>query len=148
MKKIIYSIIVTFLVFSSTNISFANDWYIEKLLDFNSIVQKQELDLSELKYIEFDNEKYNRIYSGIKTVDSILRKWFIKNYNEWKYEYYEINWIIKNYNDFIYHTNQFFYFIKLKQQNKNYVELNSALKKSTIDMISSYNKVKFIIKRK
>lgn len=146
MKKIISIIITLTLILSSLSTTFAEEWYIERLFDLNYNIEETNLNLSQINYIHFNEEKYNRIYNEFKTVDSILKKWFMKNYREWNYEYYQINWIITNYNNFIYHTNQFFFFIKLKEQNNNYTENNTAIIRSYTNMRSSYNKVKNLIK--
>jgi hypothetical protein len=146
MKKIISIIITLTLILSSLSTTFAEEWYIERLFDLNYNIEETNLNLSKINYIHFNEEKYNRIYNEFKTVDSILKKWFIKNYREWNYEYYQINWIVTNYNNFIYHTNQFFFFIKLKEQNNNYTENNTAIIRSYTNMRSSYNKVKNLIK--
>lgn len=144
MKKIITFIITLSVILSSLSTTFAEEWYIERLLDLNYWVEQYNLDLSNIDYIYFNDDKYNRIYRELKTVDSILKKWFMKNYRNWKLEYYQISWIVTNYNNFIYHTNQFFFFLKLKEQRPYYTELDSAIINSSRNMRSSYNKVKNI----
>jgi len=144
MNKIIKTIITLSIILSSLSTTFAEEWYLEKLLDLNYWVEQYNLNLSNINYIYFWDDKYNRIYNELKTVDSLLKNGFMKQYRNWDFEYYQINWIIINYNNFIYHTNQFLFFIKLKEQNNNYVELDSAIINSSKNMKSSYNKVKNI----
>ena len=146
MKKIILSIITFCFIFSSLSITFAEEWYIERLLDINYWVEQYNLKLSNIYYIHFNDEKYNRIYNELKTIDSILRNEFMKKYRNWEYKYYQTNWIITNYNNFIYYTNKFFYFLKLKEQNSNYKELDPAIISSYKNIRSSYIKVKDIIR--
>ena len=110
MKTIIKSIIVLSLIFTSLSSTFAKEWYLEILLDLNYWIEQKNLDLENINYIYFNNNKYNRIYNELKTVDSLLKESFIKQYREWKLKYYQINWIVSNYNNFIYHTNQFLFF--------------------------------------
>jgi hypothetical protein len=146
MKKIIKIIITLSIIFSSLNATFANEWYIDNLFNLNIEVEKTKLNLLEIKYFHFNNEKYNKLYNELNIVNKLLKKWFIKNYNDWIYSYYQINWIITNYNNFIYYTNQFFFFTKLKENNNKYKECNSAILKSIINMKNSYIKVKNIVK--
>ena len=144
MKKIITFIITLSIILSSLSTTFAEEWYIERLLDLNYQVEEYSLDLTEINYIHFNDDKYNKMYNELKTVNSLLKKWFITNYKNWEFDYYQISWIVKNYNDFIYHTNQFFFFIKLKEQRPYYKELDSAILNSSRNMRSSYSKVKNI----
>jgi len=146
MNKIIKFIITLTIIFSSQSNTFAEEGYIENLFDLNYWVEELDLDLHDIKYIYFNNEKYNRIYREIKTVDSLLKDGFMRNYRNWEYEYYQMNWIVNNYNKFIYNTNQFFFFIKLKEQNSNYSEVNSAIMSSYRNMKIYYSKVKNLAK--
>ena len=145
MKKIISLIIVLTIFFSSLTKTFAEEWYIEKLLNLNYWVEEFNLNLSKLNNIYFNDEKNNRIFNELKTVDSLLTNQFMLKYKNWEYEYYEINWIIKNYNNFIYYTNKYFYFIKLNEQRPYYKENNTAILNSYKNMISSYKKIKYIL---
>ena len=146
MNKIIKLIITLTIIFSSQSNTFAEEGYIENLFDLNYWVEELDLDLHDIKYIYFNNEKYNRIYREIKTVDSLLKDGFMKNYRNWEYDYYQMNWIVNNYNKFIYNTNQFFFFIKLKEQNSNYLEIDSAIMSSYRNMKIYYSKVKNLAK--
>lgn len=146
MNKIIKVIITLTIIFSSLSTTFAEEWYIENLFDLNYWIEEMDLDLHEIKYIYFKNEKYNRLYREIKTVDSLLKNGFMKNYRNWTYNYYKMNWIVSSYNKFIYNTNQFFFFIKLKEKNSNYSEANTAIMNSYRNMRIYYSKVKNLAK--
>ena len=146
MKKIILSIIVVTIFFSSLSNTFASEWYIERLFDMNYWVEKATLDLSELDYIQFNNSKYKNMYYEFKTADGILRKEFIKKYRNSEYSYYQINWIITNYNNFIYHINKFFYYLKLNERGYNSKELDNAIINSYTNMRRSYIHVKNNVK--
>lgn len=146
MKKITSFIITLIVFFSSLSISFAEEWYIERLLDLNYWVEQYNINLSSINYIHFNDAKYNNIYNELKTIDSILRNEFMKKYRNWEYKYYQTNWIIKNYNYFVYYTNKFFFYLKMKESNKNYKELDTAIINSYRNMRSSYTKVKNIVK--
>jgi hypothetical protein len=146
MKKIILFIITLSFIFSSLSNTFAEEWYIERLLDLNYWIEQYDIELSNINYIHFNDEKYNRIYNELKTVDSILKNEFMKKYRSWEYWNYQTNWIIKNYNNFIYYTNKFFYFLKLKEQNPNYKEVDTAIMSSYKNMKSYYNNFKNIVR--
>jgi hypothetical protein len=146
MTKIIKVIITLTIIFSSLSNTFAEEGYIENLFDLNYWVEELDLNLHEIKYIHFNNEKYNRIYREIKTVDSLLKNGFMKNYREWIYDYYQMNWIVSSYNKFIYNTNLFLYFIKIKEENNQYSEVNPAIINSYRNMNIYYSKVKNLAK--
>ena len=145
MKKItlFFVSLFTLLHFSST---YAEEWYIEQLLDLNYGIEQYELDLRELDYIYFNDSKYNYVYNELKRVDSILKTEFMNKYRSWEYEYYQTNGIVTNYNNFIYHTNKFFFYLKMKESNPNYWEINTAILHNYRSMKSSYSKVKNIVK--
>ena len=146
MKKIITFIITISIIFSSLNNTFATNISIEELLNINNIEEENKLNFQEIKYINFQNQKYNNLYIRLKQIDKILKKWFIKNYNNWIYDYYQINWLINSYNNFIYYTNELLFFIKLKEENNNFWEIDIAIHKSIINMKSNYLKVKNLAK--
>jgi len=146
MKKITTSIIMLTIFFSSFSVSFAEEWYIEKILDLNFWVEEKKLDLSEINNIYFKTSKYTYTYEQLKIADSTLRKGFMEKYRNWDFEYYQTNWIVTNYNNFIYYTNKFFFYLKIKEQNNNFVELDTAIINSYTNMRSSYRKVKELIR--
>jgi len=147
MKNFIKMIIIISLILSSLSTTFAEKWYLETLLDLNYWIEEHSLELAELNNISFNSKLYNRVYDNIKNIDKILRKEIIKNYRNWKYEYYQVNGIIKNYKNFIYHTNKFFYYIKIEEKYPNYRDLDTAILRSYRNMKSSYRKVKNLSKR-
>ncbi len=146
MKKIIIFIITLSLFFSSLSNTFAEEWYIEKILDLNYYSEEYELNLKSIDYIYFNNLKSYNMYKNIKNIDSKFKKLLINQYRQWELEYYQINWIITNYNNFIYYTNKFFYYLKLKEQNYNYVELDKAIINSSKNMRNSFIHIKNITK--
>ncbi|MFK7780072.1 MAG: hypothetical protein QM490_02895 [Candidatus Gracilibacteria bacterium] len=145
MRKIITYIIAFIIFFSSLSITFAEEGYIEKLLDLNFGVEEYNLNLSSIDYIHFNNPQYNHIYNELKTIDSILREEFMKKYRSGEYEYYQTNGIITNYNNFVYYINRFFFYLKIKEGN-SFIELDTAIIRNYRNMRSSYTKVKNIVK--
>jgi len=142
MKKIISIIIVSILYFSSTSNTFAEEWYIEELLNINYEVERLTLDLSEIDTIYFKTPKYNKLRNQMIKINSTLKKWIMNKYKNWELEYYQINWVITNYNNFIYHINKLFYFLKLKEQNCGFRELDTAIIRSYTQIRSSFKKIK------
>lgn len=141
MKKIIIFIISFTIFLSSQSNTFAEEWYIERLLDLNYWVEELTLGLSELEYVQFNTAQYDNMYNELKNADWLLRTEFMKKYRNWEYTYSQINWIITNYNNFIYYTNKFFYYLKLKESGYSYTELDSAMIKSFTNMRNSYRHV-------
>ena len=147
MKAITKIIITLSIILSSLSTTFAEEeGYIEKLLDLNYWVEEYNINLSSIDYIHFTDYKYNRVYSELKRIDTILKRDFMDKYRSWEFWYYQINWIVTNYNNFIYHANKFLFFLKIKEQNNYFIETDSAIIKSYRDMISSYKKVKNLVK--
>ncbi len=146
MKKIISFIIVSILYFSSSSTSFAKDGYIEEILNLNYEVEKLTLDLAEIDTIYFKNPKYNKLRNNMIRVNDTLKKGILEKYKSWELKYYQTNWIINNYNDFIYHLNKLFYFLKLKEQNCNFSELDWAIINSHLSMRSSFRKIQNLMK--
>ncbi len=146
MKKIIKAIITLTVIISSLSSTFAENWYIENILNLDYTIEENNLELSQINYYHFNIVQYNNIYLNMKKVNGLLKKWIIDNYKNWTYWYYQVNWIIKNHNNFTYNLNQFFFYLKIKESWANYVELNTAIKRSSINIINSYNRIKNLIK--
>jgi|SaaInlStandDraft_3_1057020.scaffolds.fasta_scaffold00576_10 hypothetical protein len=146
MKKIILAIISLSFIFSSLSNTFASEWYIENLLDLNYWVEEYTLNLNELDYIHFSNEKYNIMYRNLKDVNTGLKSGFMEQYRNWEYEYYQMNWIVTNYNNFIYHTNKYFLYLRIKELNNNFWEVDYAIINSYRNMRSSYTNMKNIVR--
>lgn len=146
MKKIILPIITLTIIFSSLSNTFAKEWTLERLLDLNYWVEKYNLSLSQIDYIRFNDSKYNNMYNELIEIDSTLRNEFMKKYRNWEYEYYQMNWIVTNYKNFVYYVNKYFLYIRMKEINNRYMELDTAILNSYRNMRSSYNKVKNIVR--
>ena len=146
MKKIIKIIITLTVIISSLSPTFAENWYIENILNLDYTIEENNLELSQINYYHFNTVQYKNIYLNMKKVNELLKKWIINNYKNWTYWYYQVNWIIKNHNNFTYNLNQFFFYLKIKESWANYVELNTAIKRSSINVINSYNRIKNLIK--
>ncbi len=145
MKKIITAIITLFIIFSSNTNTFAEEWYIEKLLDLNYKVEQNDIDFATLKPIYFNNQENRRIYSELISTTESLKNLIMKNYREWKFSYYQASWIVKSYNYFIYHTNKYFSYLRTKELNWNYKEVDTAIRNSLINMRNKYKRVKYLI---
>lgn len=142
MKTLFKNIIIISFLFS---ILFYNNGYadyIEDILDFDTGIEKREIDLKHINYITIRSEKYNKVQSELKTADIYLRTWIITNYKSWEYWYYQTQGIIKNYNSFVYYTNQFFYYLQQKEYYPNYTNIDDEVIKSYKNMKIYYTKVK------
>jgi len=148
MKYLLQFITISYLLLSSMSSTFAEEWYLETLLDLNYWVEEHNIEISELDYIYFNNDLYNQVYNEVQNIDRVLKNEFINKYRNWEYEYYQVNWIIQNYKNFIYHTNKFFFYLQIEENHSNYKELDTAILRSYRNMRSSYRKVKNIIRRK
>ncbi len=146
MKKITNLIIFFSLIFSSLSTTFAEEWYIEKVLNLNFAKQEYSINLEKIEYVNFSTSYNKRMYDNIKKANNTLKDSFIAKYKSWEYEYYQINGIIKNYSNFIYHTNNLFYFLKIRERGCDYKELDTAIIRSYTNMKSSFTKVRNIVK--
>ena len=146
MKKIITSIITFSIILSSLSTTFASESYIEELLDLNYWVEEFNINLSDIDFIRFNNPKYAIMYRNFNDVNNGLKNWLMSQYRNWDYEFYQMSWIVTNYNNFIYHTNKYFLYLKLKEINNNYWEVDTAIINSYRNMRSSYTNMKNIVR--
>lgn len=126
MKKITSIIIWFFIFFSIVNLSSANQWYIEKVLDLNFGIEEKKLNFREIDNIRFSNIENRRMYNNFKNADSLLRSEINRLYRNWEIDYYTMNWIINNHDLFIFHINKYFFYTSMKERN-NYKELDTAI---------------------
>jgi hypothetical protein len=146
MYKIITIIIMIFFYFSSFSNTYAQEWYIEKLLNLNYQTQELQLDLYKIDNIYFKTTKNNNLRINIQKTSNKLKKIFIQKYKNWELKYYELNWIITSYNNFVYHINKLLYFLKLEEQNCNFTETKTAIINNYIQIKSSFRKIQRIMK--
>lgn len=147
MKKIINIIITLSIFFSSMDYTFAEEWYLEKLLDLNYWVEEHSIELAKMDSVSFNNPEFNKVYNELQNIDRVLKDEFIKKYRNWEYTYYQVNWIVTNYKNFVYHANKLFYMLKIEENNPNYDEMGKAILNSYTNMRSSFKKVKNIVKK-
>jgi len=142
MKKIIISIITLIIIFSSFGNTFAEEWYIEKLLDLNYGAQGHKIELIKLNNISFNNSGNNNVFKELQKMDTILRTGFMNNYRNWEYSYAQMEWIITSYRNFIYYANKFFSLLKMQEKNPSYEEIDDAIIESFWNMKSTFKKLK------
>jgi len=144
MKNFIKSIIILSLIFSSQNFAQAecSSDYIQNLFDFEVGIEVQSLDLWNIEYQSFKNEKYSNLQYGLKKADNYIKTELIKKYRDGEFWYYQTRWIIKNYNDFLYHANAYLYYLKLKELYPKDKFIDYNIKDSYTATKSSYTKVK------
>jgi len=150
MKNIIKSIIILSLIFSSLNLTKAEykQDYIQNLFDFEAEEEIQSLNLWNIEFQSFKNEKYSNLQYGLKKSDDYIKTELIKKYRNNEFWYYQTRWIISNYNNFLYYSNSYLYYLKQKElyPKDKFVDYN--IKDSYISMKSSYTKVKNLINKK
>lgn len=146
MKKIYKIIIIIFFIISSYKYAYTEEWYIEKLLNLNYIIEENNIELIKIKYYSFNNSSYNNLYKNLKYIENTLKKEIMKNYKNWKYTYYQVNWIINSYKDFIYYINNLLSLLKIKEKNIDYIDLDRALLNTYTNIRSSFTKIKNLVK--
>jgi len=150
MKNIIKSIIILSLIFSSLNLTKAEykQDYVQNLFDFEAEEEIQSLNLWNVEYQIFNNEKYSNLQYKLKIADDYIKTELIKKYRNGEFWYYQTRWIINNYNNFLYYSNTYLYYLKQKEINPKDKFIDYSIKDSYISMKSSYTKVKNLINKK
>ena len=153
MKKIFITftiaIILFFLFLNYTLASeWYSEWYLEKLLDINYWVEDYDLNLGSIKDVNFSTTKFRKIFKEFKRVDILLKQEILKKYRNSNFSYYKVNDIISNYKNFTYYTNQFFYYISIKESNPGFKEAHIAILKNYRKMRIYYKRVKILVNKK
>ena len=148
MKKISKFIIPLICFFSIVNNTFASQWYIEKLFDLNYWIEKFEINLPKLDYIDFNKKSTSNKFEKFKKINKSLKKEIISKYRNNEFDFYKTNWIISSHKKFVYYTNRLFYYISLKEKWYKYEELDDAILKSYKEVRTYYRKIKNLVYRK
>ncbi len=152
MKKIIFGIITTFIIFSIEIASVeAKTKSLEEILNLNYWPVIYDLTLEKLDNYSFNDYYLQNTYDELVSADNQVRSEIINSYKNWVYDYNTINWIVKNYKTFISYTNDFFYFSKLidkKPYLKDDIEIQDWLLKSYKNSQIYYKKVKSLVAKK
>jgi len=146
MKKIITTIITLSIFFSTNNISFAKEWYIEQILDLNVWIEEYDLALEHIDYIFFRDPNTQALFNEYKNSVALINQEIIRKYANKEFEYYQINWIISNQKQFIYHINKLFYYISIKEEGNNYIETNDLILENYSKARTYYIRLKYLIK--
>lgn len=142
MKKFTRCILMIILLFSIVNYTFASEWAIEELLDLNYGIEEYQINLIDIKYIDFKTDENIWKYENMRSMNEILKKEVMRKYRNWNYEYNTINGIITNQKNFIYYTNKYFSYLRIKEKWESWSEINEAILSSYRSMKSYYNRLK------
>lgn len=144
MKKLIYTILTTFLFFSIVNISVASEWYMEKILDMAYWVEELKLKIYNLDPVYFTDQNSQNLYNNFRAADNTMREQIWTLYKAGQFDYYRMNGIIDEYNLFLYHTNRMFYYLSLKARIYD-KQLDNAIANNYELSRSHYERVKFLL---
>jgi hypothetical protein len=154
MKKInhkILSFILTIMliipIFQDAYAAEYSPWYIDQLLDLNYWIEEYDLELEYIDYIYFSNPQTQAIFENFKEVNRILKDEIIRKYRAWEFEYYQTKWIITNQKMFVYHTNKFFHYLSIKEQNPEYIETDNFILKNYSNMRIYYNRLRHLVNK-
>jgi len=145
MKKFILHIIVVISFFSIANTSFADEWYIEKLLDLNYWIEEYSLQLPSFNTLYFKDSNTQNMFKELDHINELLKQEIMKKYRSWEFDYYQVNGIVSSHKNFVYYSNKLFYYISLKDQWYRYKELDDAILINYRNTKSSYRKVKNLV---
>lgn len=143
MRKI-FSIIISFIVFSTFSFANASEWLLEQNLDLNYWPESFELRLTTVWNYNFKNKNNQNTFTNFQYLNNALRENLIKANQEWKFSSNKINWLVREYNLFVYHTNKFFEYISIKEKKPKYSDADTAISKNYKSARSYFEKLKNI----
>ena len=143
MRKI-FSIIISFIVFSIFSFTNASEWLLEQNLDLNYWPESFELSLSTIWNYKFNNKNNQNTFKNFQYLNNALRENLIKANQEWKFSSNKINWLVREYNLFVYHTNKLFEYISMKEKKPKYSDADTAISKNYKSARSYFEKLKNI----
>lgn len=143
MRKI-FSIIISFIVFSIFSFTNASEWLLEQNLDLNYWPESFELRLATVWNYKFNNKNNQNTFKNFQYLNNALRENLIKANQEWKFSSNKINWLVREYNLFVYHTNKLFEYIYMKEKKPKYSDADTAISKNYKSARSYFEKLKNI----
>lgn len=143
MRKI-FSIIISFIVFSTFSFANASEWLLEQNLDLNYWPESFELRLTTVWNYNFKNKNNQNTFTNFQYLNNALRENLIKANQEWKFSSNKINWLVREYNLFVYHTNKLFEYISIKEKKPKYSDADTAISKNYKSARSYFEKLKNI----
>ena len=147
MKKIILSIISLFTFFSIANTYAENNWLLGEIMDFPYWVEDFKLKVDNLNYVKFYDSESQTLYNNFRATDSVLKDELIRQYREWKIDYYRMNWIVSEYNSYVYHANKMFSYISQKEKKYD-SQLDSIILTHYTEARQYYDRAKYLIATK
>jgi hypothetical protein len=144
MKKFTRYILMIILLFSIVNNTFAEEWAIEQLLDLNYGEEEYQINLIDIKYVDFKTDKNIWKYEYMRSMNNSLKSIIKEKYRNGDYAYHTVNGIITNQKNFIYYTNKYFSYLRLKEKWETWSEINEAILSSYRSMKSYYSRLKVL----
>lgn len=145
MKKIFIKIIISFSIFSIFSYVNASEWLLEETLDINYWPENFEIDLPKIWNHYLKNKKNATSLKNFRAIDKVLREAFMEKYRNWDFDYNATNGIVDNYRLFIFHTNKYFYYLSVKEENPKSREADTAILKNYKNARAYIKKVKYIV---
>lgn len=146
MKKIITTIILSAVFFSSTFSVSANNGILWNTLELPQWVEAYKLEsIQALATKKFQNSEVQKTYEELQKIDSILRKEFISQYFQGKIEYYKMQDLIEVYGKFIYHAEKAFDYIEMEEKTQRSKHIQNAIYTEYANMRMYYGKLQNII---
>jgi len=149
MRSIITAcIILSSIMFSSTLQSYAQEWYLERLLEINTGIEVFDLNSITVDPMQFSNPQIQFSYDEFVKLDRILKDEFIKQYRSWEISYYLMSDIVHNYKNFVYYTNQTYYYLLQREQGYIGKQTDRAIKNGYSNMRVYYTRVKALVAKR
>lgn len=143
MKKIIVSIIVLVISFSTSSVNAS----IDDLLQIPTWPEMFDITTVNLDVYNFNSSAIQNVYLSFSETNIILRDELVRKYNAGEFDFYQMQWIITNYKMFVYHTNKLFEYLELKEQGYSGKTIDTAILRSYQNIRIYYNRMKDIIGR-
>lgn len=147
MKKIIL-IIWSILLFSIPNLSSANNWSLEDILDIKYWPEVFQMEMIEFPKYSFKDATIQGTYNNYIEKMKLLKWALIDQYSQDQFTTYQMNGITSYFSNFVYHTNRMFALIKEKEAGDSHKETVMAIKKHYEQSRTFYNRLKNIIFKK
>jgi len=148
MKKIFNIILAIFLIFSIKN-TFASSQNLEDVLNLDIWPANYTINLAKINNFSFKTKALSDKHEKVKNIDKTLKKIIIQKFNNWDFSENKTNSLIKNYSNFVYYVNDFFYYMKIIDNNesmKNNIEVQKWILDSYKNMKIYYKNIFNIIR--
>lgn len=145
MKKFINPIIILVCIFSIANFVNASEWEVSDVLEFETIVQKSDLDGIYIKTISLKTSSYKNKYTKMKELDNVVKKEILRKIEVEEFTQYQGFDVIRSYSNFIYNVNRLF---KLYSYKENWNDdVDSSIKNTLFEIKTHYKKLQYLVNK-